>query len=272
MIKSLQTDFNILVLTRGFNRISKLDLSSKKQALTVENFGDEPVMISNYLSNGEIIVSKNRTNFLIQNQDSYKGFIVILDDGYQHYRLERDLDILIVDDETSKSNRTLPVGKLREKPEEIIRANVVLYNSINSYNYARQFASPEAKFFDVKFLIDSIYNYKNEVVLLDNKYKNLLVTGIANPHRVLNSLKEFGVNINEFIEFNDHHNYTENDVQNLLKKNFDFILTTEKDFVKLKEFDSIINRLLFIKMKTIINDEIKLLEFVKKKINDKQLK
>ena len=149
------------------------------------------------------------------------------------------------------------------------RANVVLYTSINSYNYARQFASPEAKFFDVKFLIDSIYNYKNEVVLLDNKYKNLLVTGIANPHRVLNSLKEFGVNINEFIEFNDHHNYTENDVQNLLKKNFDFILTTEKDFVKLKEFDSIINRLLFIKMKTIINDEIKLLEFVKKKINDK---
>ena len=85
LIKSLQTDFNILVLTRGFNRISKLDLSSKKQALTVENFGDEPVMISNYLSNGEIIVSKNRTNFLIQNQDSYKGFIVILDDGYQHY-------------------------------------------------------------------------------------------------------------------------------------------------------------------------------------------
>ena len=78
MIKSLQTDFNILVLTRGFNRISKLDLSSKKQALTVENFGDEPVMISNYLSNGEIIVSKNRTNFLIQNQNIFKKFIIIL--------------------------------------------------------------------------------------------------------------------------------------------------------------------------------------------------
>jgi tetraacyldisaccharide 4'-kinase len=122
--------FEPVVLTRGYGRKTSRPVEIGP-ATTVEEAGDEPFEI--YLrTRAKVLVgarrAENALSYCQRTVDSQKGFtkmIFILDDGFQHWALARDLDIVLIN-EKDLIDRMLPVGRLRESPESLNRADLVL--------------------------------------------------------------------------------------------------------------------------------------------------
>ena len=105
-----------------------------KLIANVEIAGDEPYLMASILKNIPIIVSENRINGIKQLLDYYFADLIIIDDGYQHRRVKRDLDILTVStNDRKKYYELLPWGNLREPLNNIERADLVIYTKTDNY-------------------------------------------------------------------------------------------------------------------------------------------
>ena len=128
--EAIKRGFKPAILSRGYGRVSRgysIIHDGLKLRETVENAGDEPFLMANKLKNVPIVVSKNRlegANIIVNRFDSD---LIILDDGFQHRRLHRDVDILLINAlEKSSAYNMLPAGQLRENLKNIKRANHII--------------------------------------------------------------------------------------------------------------------------------------------------
>lgn len=166
--------------------------------------------------------------------------IVLLDDGFQHARLYRDLDIVIVDDRTAGERFFLPAGYLREKPTALARADILLATSDRAEAYARQHARSDAEIIGVRFRTEGVLHWNTSASPPLAARAALLVTGIARPERVVASAWEAGYRVVGHIAYRDHHRYDRKDIALIHRRAHelaaDIVLTTEKDAVKLERF------------------------------------
>ncbi|MCL4168831.1 UNVERIFIED_CONTAM: hypothetical protein GTU68_038165 [Idotea baltica] len=160
--------------------------------------------------------------FLVSNTDVN---IVISDDGLQHYRLKRDIEIVLIDGERQLGNqRCLPAGPLREPVSRLAECDFVIVNE----------QSPQAQY-SMKLLAESAKGLISQELLPLSEWCGRevhAVTGIGNPQRFFTLLKSLGIIIIEH-SFPDHHAFSQVDV--------DFgdelpVMMTEKDAVKCKAF------------------------------------
>jgi len=263
---------SVSILSRGYGRKSKDQglVVSRGQGpvVGVEASGDEPFIIARAVPAATVIVGSKRALSARMATENHRAQIIILDDGFQHIQLKRDIDIVLFDynDEPDKL-RLLPQGRLRESLSALRRASIVIITKIpgsgshqglsdavrQKLDYLRRYIlslAPGAVLSYVSFapgyLMTAASNDKNGGVFELNEIvgkKVFAVCGVARPEGFFASLHELGAIVVDTLKFSDHHWFDSQDLENIKmrfqKSGADYIVTTEKDLVRLSLPDSL---------------------------------
>ncbi|MFA5904621.1 MAG: tetraacyldisaccharide 4'-kinase [Desulfobacula sp.] len=219
---------------------------------SAEESGDEPFMMATRLS-FPVVVGKDRFNAGLEAMAAFNPDVAVLDDGFQHVRLKRNLDILLFDFKNPLENkRMLPAGRLRETlqtsgkradavvftrcPEKNENGNDIdaLLQSYPDRPVFKTFHKPYIRWWVKKDR--KLPEIDSDMDVLPGK-KAVLFSGLARNRAFYDSMADSGINILYHLEFKDHHRYKTSDFLMInsvaLKQQADFILTTEKDWVKI---------------------------------------
>ena len=213
--------------------------------------GDEPFWLAQNTKGCVVITCKSRfdgAKFAIEKFGVTK---IILDDGFQHRKLHRDLDIVLTDSKMGFGNeKLLPAGPLREGMEAFNRIDkLVVVSKDVDHSRAEKLSKIMTKKMKVDALVcktepDYIYNIKTGEKLQNNSEITALCA-IGQPQQFYAFLKDY--NIKQTIDFDDHHSYLESELPSGI------IVTTEKDAVKMKDFNR--TDIYALKLKTVIDVE-----------------
>jgi len=211
--------------------------------------GDEPFWLAQNSKGAIVITCKNRIKAAEYAINNFGVTKIILDDGFQHRKLHRDLDIVLMDSVMGFGNeKLLPAGPLREGMEAFSRIDRLVVVSKNTdHARAEKLAKIMAKKMQVQTSVcytepDYVYNIKTDEHLNEGVEATALCA-IGQPKQFYAFLNNY--KIKQTIDFDDHHCYTEDEIPS------DIIITTEKDAVKMKDF----NRydIYALKLKTVID-------------------
>lgn len=222
--------------------------------------GDEPYLIARSLKEIPVIIGKNRYASGMLALKQFQPDVIVLDDGFQHLRLKRDIDLVLLDHALPFGNAyLLPRGIMREPISALARGtacimtryqagtNVPATSSIDLINQytpqSRVFtASHEPYFYPIKaaeqFSINGTAK-PNSGQEIDRLTKDTVFgfSGIARNAEFQNTVKHLGFNAQGFLEFSDHHCYTPHDLANILSQaehaGARRLITTEKDLIRL---------------------------------------
>lgn len=245
--------YNVAILSRGYKRKrkNKIDFVSDEKVILIDpyNAGDEPYMLAKSLEGIPVIVGKDRFKAGTIAIERFGAEVLILDDGFQHIRLARDLNILLIDAGQLLSNHKLfPLGILREPLKEINRADMIVFSKYSSVHEPNITWIKEKinknipfyySFFEPFELVDLNESIKKDVTFLKNK-QVIAFCGIAEPESFRSTLKSLKADIKDFFIFPDHHDFSERDLNYILNmlhsNNIDLVITTEKDGVRLLKY------------------------------------
>lgn len=211
------------VVSRGYGRSAKAPQAVSAGSSAAE-VGDEPVLLAQR-SGCPMVVGADRVAAIGQLLEVADVDVVICDDGLQHYRLRRDVEIVVVDGRRGLGNgRLLPAGPLREPSSRLREADVVIYNG-GGHAGQRMRLLPDA----AQSLADPS---RTRPLSAFSGTECHAVAGIGDPQRFFDMLTGFGLRIIPHA-FADHHPYQGSDI--------DFgddrpVLMTEKDAVKCRAF------------------------------------
>ncbi len=261
--ESIKRGIEPCILSRGYKgRLKGPVIVSCRTGVLLdeEDVGDEPVLISEKLQGVPVIVGRDRfeAGNYAERCLKYGSGLFILDDGYQHWRLHRDINILLVSAINPFGNmRLFPFGPLREPVEEVKRADIIALTMTNLVSEERirfledllRRHNPGATLYRSSHEITGIkrYLYDNKGIwrideLSVNALKNRRVTGFAgigNPESFRLTLISCGMEIVDFNRFMDHHRFTEKEVSKLIgssRRNNSILITTEKDLIRCRRF------------------------------------
>lgn len=219
------------VISDGHNIFFKADLA-----------GDEPHWLAENAKGVCVITSKNRYKASKYAIEKFGVTKIILDDGFQHRKIHRDLDIVLIDSEMGFGNENLlPAGPLREGLEAFNRIDKLVIVSKNTdHTRAEKYAKIMGKKLKKETFVcytepEDSYNIFNPEDKLKAGEKVLAFSAIGQPKQFYKFLKDY--DIVKSIDFDDHHNYSQVDVDNLIKTcnelDVENLITTEKDAGKL---------------------------------------
>ena len=247
------------ILSRGYGRKNN---NTQKRLRFCENkhadpdlFGDEPYMLAMRNPEVPVYVDSSRIAAADSAEKNDNPDVLVLDDAFQHLAIHRDLNLLLIDAERVLGNGNLiPYGILREPASQWKRADAIIVTkaNISSTDAVSEILNKELKVtcpvFNFNFEARGFYRLDGEdrQQIQHLAGKNLLtVSGIAQPDGFRKMLESLEGNLTGSLEFADHHDYSINDVHKILKKQVelkpDFIVTTEKDAVKLRQFSELSN-------------------------------
>lgn len=275
------------VLSRGYGRTTKgyLLVSKNGEPLTeVQNCGDE-IYQTVIECKVPAAVCENRVEGAKKLLEEVETNIIVLDDGFQHRWIDRNLDIVLFDqkfllDKSLFNQSLLPLGIMREGFNSLHRSDAIIINrkfckgpNKNLIERLRIYNKPIfTAYYKAISFVDM--TRKTEYSLEEfNGQESLVISGIANPTSFLSILKDVGVNTENKIIFRDHKNYTLKEVQQIRREfyqtNSHSVVTTEKDAVKLlqfsREFDDI--DIFYLKIALCMDDEESLKRYLSEKIN-----
>ncbi len=236
--------FKPCVLSRGYKRKSKETVivsDGKNIKVSWKESGDEPFIIAKRRI--PVVVGRERYEAGMKALKELDVDIFILDDGYQHYQLYRDINILITDAvKPFWEDKLLPVGRLREPASFYRYADFIVVTKLSAVSKERireiktKLNLLKKPFFFAKDKISGLIDTKGNQAnfeILENK-KVVVFSGLGNNKQffetVKNLSKEHKFEIIEFIEFPDHYDYKE-----LKLPPADLYLTTEKDIIKINK-------------------------------------
>ncbi len=241
-------NYKVAILSRGYGRettgVKEVEVNS-----TANEVGDEPLFYKlKYKEKIKVVVAEERKLGVEYIQNKYnENEVIVLDDAFQHRAIKAELNILISDySRPFYSDFVLPAGNLREKRSGKKRADIIIISKCPSNitpekrkEIQSKINLPSAEIFFSKIEYGALKPFRRTS---DVKYKNiLLVTGIGNPKPLVDFLKE-NHNI-EHLRFKDHHTFTSTDIAKIHQKFNIFadgdkiIVTTEKDFMRLQDFE-----------------------------------
>ncbi|MFA3782529.1 tetraacyldisaccharide 4'-kinase [Melioribacteraceae bacterium 4301-Me] len=242
------------VLSRGYRRNSKgyLFVSDGQKIFTkVNECGDEIYFVADELK-VPAAVSENRVKGAKKFIKDAQLDMIILDDGFQHRWIYRDLDILIIDQrflikEEQTEQNLLPLGLMREPFDSLKRADVIILN--RKFSEKKEIPAKIKKYFESKPVFNGYYTAEGIYDVKTHHYyniqdfvgqKSLVVCGIAKPYSFLRVLEKNNIDFTNKMLFPDHKNYTLKEIQQIRKKfyqtNAYSVLTTQKDAVKFINF------------------------------------
>ncbi len=239
------------ILSRGYHRKSTgYQLVANRDGAVCDwtVSGDEPQIYARNLNGVPVAVDADRArggHTLIRH---FSPSAILLDDAFQHRRIQRDLDIVLLDSSRKiEAERLLPAGMLREPLSALNRADLIVLTHFTPENdhFEQTWDVMLSRFGEEKVLACR-FNFSNcsllrtgENIELDHLKKKRVIAfcGIAKPSGFSAALDELGLDVPYLIRFPDHHCYKAKDVQRLAmavnKVGAEYLITTEKDAVKL---------------------------------------
>lgn len=254
LIKLLKSKFEIAVLSKGYGRKTK-DFSYVNTNNKPDEVGDESLQIKNNFNDVVVAVDHNRVNGVLSILDDFpKVNTILLDDSYQHRKIDPGFNILL-SDYNNPFHRDLifPLGYLRESKNNSSRSDLLIVSKCpnnltieQAYDFKNEIKYEKDIFFStIKYgKVHHIFNNNN--VDLKNIKNLVLVTGIAYPNELIKFIETFNINY-KHLNFRDHYAYKEKDASEIIEifnnfaNNNKIILTTQKDAEKLKLLKSFEN-------------------------------
>lgn len=256
LVRLLSDNYKVATLSRGYKRKTHgfilADATSNAQIL-----GDEPFQIHQKFPEVLVAVDANRKNGIEKLLSlPVQPDVILLDDAFQHRRVNAGFYILLTAyTDLFCDDFIVPAGNLRESRNGVARAQVIIITKCprdlsvtDREKIINRIGSDKPVFFSYIDYDEKVYNETNALTVNELKNTNkLLLAGIAKPKPFFEYLKN---NKDLQLTFPDHHHFTDNDVLNIKSQaNTRLIITTEKDYVRLKgRIDS--NQLYFLPIKT----------------------
>jgi len=242
----------VAILSRGYGRTSSGSVmvsdghTSENQPWEV--VGDEPALMARNLPTVPVLVDEDRIRGARLLIDRFHPDIILLDDAFQHRRLQRSLDIVLLSaGDTHSAYQLFPVGRLREPWSGLKRAHVILVTKSNVFTLSPEIKSQLNQLFVPWFPVSLI---PRDVIPLTtttpklnlNDLKNrsiLLVSGIGDPESFAASVRDLGIPFQDHLMFRDHQSFgkreTDQIQSRLINAGADLVLTTEKDAIRLEQ-------------------------------------
>jgi tetraacyldisaccharide 4'-kinase len=263
----------VAILSRGYrsrdkrsflDKLKKKFLSRKKEIpprvvsdgknllLDSMSAGDEPFMLASNLKNVAVIVDKDRVKSGLYAIEEFGTDTLILDDGFQYLNLKSHINILLVDATCPFDNHhVLPRGLLREPIKNIKRADFIFLTKSNgsrSLRHLKAFLRRKNHLAEIiecchrPQYLEDVFNRGERLELTALKGKKVgSISAIANPGSFNAFLKELGAEIVSEVHFADHHRYRQQEMIDFINKakeaGADYIMTTEKDAVRMPRLD-----------------------------------
>lgn len=274
-----QRGFKVGILSRGYMRkesrpiVMRYGESSPPDRLhsdDVASCGDEPAMMARlYGLTVSVTKDRYRGGLALLKQDPVDVFI--LDDGFQHRKLRRDFDLVLLGEDVP--GWVLPCGPFRETKRSLRRADGFLitgsfedwHKLVDTDNNNLCF---EGELQPQVLLGLEANGWKEYPLTRLYRSKILAVAGIASPANFYRTIHDWDGDIVETLEFPDHHEYTTADWQhiNRIARNLDLIVTTEKDIVKLTRFPFARGKLLALRVSMVVSGERQLIDAISERI------
>jgi tetraacyldisaccharide 4'-kinase len=227
-----QKEVRCAILTRGYK-------------IKEHKFSDEPAILAESCPQAEVIVNPDRVAGAAEAVNKFGTKVLIMDDGFQHRRLGRDIDIVTIDGTCPFGyGKVLPAGLLREPVAVLQRADAVVVTRCDQTDET-ELAEIEEKLQQINpnmIIARSIHApvcakspEHKEISLEKLKDKNIFAfCGIGNPDAFLNTIKNIEANLVGSKIYNDHYHYTNSDIAGILEEaghlKADLVLTTQKDW------------------------------------------
>lgn len=227
------------ILSRGYGRADAPDgvvvVSDGSRVLEgVARSGDEPLMLARQVPGAAVCVSPDRYLAGTLAERQLGCTVHVLDDGFQHLQLARELDVLVTTMGEIPEGRVIPMGRLREPMDAASRAQVLVVSDATSGA-----ASTEAWSLGISQACGARRTLGAPVQVGRRQSgvgRVVAVAGIANPSRFVDALRESGVQVADTVAFADHHRYSPDDVDRIASKvqraGADAVFTTDKDAVR----------------------------------------
>jgi tetraacyldisaccharide 4'-kinase len=223
------------ILSRGYARQNTSEgvvvVSDGSSILAeVEESGDEPLMLARMVPGAAVLVSSSRFAAGRLAETRLGRTVHILDDGFQHFDLMRDIDLLVAPD-TLDDVRTLPFGRFREPIDAAVAADALLVE-------VAQDSSPVVRAMAERLKVPTAFEFTRRLTGPQPDRPAFVFAGIARPERFFADLERGGWKLTGRRSFADHHHYSEQDVANIerdaRRSGAQLILTTEKDLVRMR--------------------------------------
>ncbi len=239
-------DYRIAILTRGYKTTQNLKLKT-------QNCEDEPALLVENCPQANVVINPDRVIGAAQAIGKYAANVLVMDDGFQHRKLARDLEIVTIDATCPFGyGRIIPAGLLREPISSLKRAGVIIITRCD-YLSESQLSKIEDRLRNINpnMLIFRTVHQPVYIKTIDNRqikleyFKNKKVfafCGIGNPDSFINTLKNMDYEVVGSKIFDDHYNYTDNCLTEIKKQaqniGAEIILTTQKDWTKIRLLES----------------------------------
>ncbi|MCT4631026.1 tetraacyldisaccharide 4'-kinase [Winogradskyella sp.] len=269
LIRLLKDEKPIATLSRGYKRITEGFVLGDEEA-TSDTIGDEPFQIFKKFKNINVAVDGSRQNGIKELLSLNKPpEVILLDDAYQHRKVKAGLNILLTAYyKLYCDDIVLPTGNLREPRSGASRADIIVVTKCpKNISEAEKTEiglklnlKPHQKIFFSHISYPERAISKQKELELSALPEFTLVSGIANAKPLVDFLKHKGLKF-EHLEYPDHYSFKPDDIEILAKK--DFIVTTEKDYVRLSDNENLEPNLFYIPIELMID---------KKEMFDKAIK
>ena len=235
----------------------------------LSKIGKKPAIIRKYYKDhkDEHSLIKENFNYLILNSNRIgaiqeaenKNFdIAILDDGFQDYKIKKNLSIICFNSNFEGNGFVIPAGPLRENLSSIKNAQIMIINGVKNLNF-------EKKILKINKNLKIFYSSYEPLNINEFKNKNLIaIASIGNPSNFFKLLEDYNLNIKKKLIYPDHHNFSKKQVENIIldaEKNDYHIIMTEKDFSKFKNHKT--NRLNYLKVALNLEKSEKFIQRIK---------
>lgn len=221
------------ILSRGYGRRDRRDgvvivRDPESVRADLDRAGDEPLMLARQLQGVSVLTCEDRYLAGRLAEHQLGSTVHVLDDGFQHLQLDRDVDLLILARDDIARPETLPSGRLREPLDTVIAADAILTADDDVVVEPSDAAPPI-------FRIE-----RQRVAAPEDAEGALALAGIAEPARFFDDLRAAGWSVAATMAFADHHAYTSRDLQRIVQRaraaGARRIVTTEKDMVRLLRY------------------------------------
>jgi len=238
------------ILTRGYGRRDAgagvtVVSDGRTVRAAVDQAGDEPLMLARALPRVPVLVSADRFLAGRLAERRFGCTVHLLDDGFQHFGLHRDLDLVLVGQEELERPATLPGGRLREPLEAIGAADALIYE-VPDASLSAALAMAEktgvARSFRMRRALGRPRLADGDQATAPAEGTRVLaVAGVARPQGFFSALAVEGWTLAGQLAFPDHHRFTEGDVRRILgamrEARAGMVVTTEKDWVRLQPLE-----------------------------------
>jgi len=252
--------YKVAIISRGYKgkaeKTGGVVCDRRMICMEPDQAGDEPFMMAQRLKTVPVIVGKDRFKAGILAIKEFKPDVLLLDDGFQHLKLYRDLDLVLLDSKKPFGNAYIfPRGTLRETTSALLRGDAVI---LTRSDVGKQVSLSQIKNFVPKKPIfhsfHTPYIYKiitgnslesPDRLNISSKYdfdifkgnRVFAFSGLASNDDFRRTIESFTCKLVKFSEFPDHHPYSNRELDEIVKSAMDlsaeFIFTTEKDYVRI---------------------------------------